>query len=468
MVDEFQDTDAVQVRFLLWLQRTFECTLFVVGDVKQSIYRFRGADYTAFEQLHEGLPPNSYRKITLKKNYRTGEKLLEEFDQYFSLWGEKIKGFPYSQEDRLQAMRQDIEGELIIKRFKFDTVFKEVLAQLEGTETAILVRSNQDILEIVQRCEELGFFCEGKISGNFYRSLPVRELYLLIRFLLLPQSASTYYALHRSSFGDNTLSNQEIIDQFQPNRRYVADLLANQPDHKYWNEILRLRHTIPPIVLLEKIIREREPHKTYVKRLWQRILSEQSDRNLNYIQELCRQKMIEYQNQLQYLMFILKRHFSDSVATLYGIEHFLRIQIATNHEENGPEKDNLVHSEIKPFQCMTVHKAKGLEFDHVILPLTRSPFISEKRPHIFIRYDFDRPQVAYQLELQGRRMSNSIFSQLKDTERLELVAEEVRLLYVAMTRAKKKLFIQTPIYDRNNRRNSWAELLGWRGEVSVV
>ena len=50
-VDEFQDTDAAQIDLVLELRERLDCRLFVVGDVKQGIYRFRGAEGNAFEEL---------------------------------------------------------------------------------------------------------------------------------------------------------------------------------------------------------------------------------------------------------------------------------------------------------------------------------------------------------------------------------------------------------------------------------
>lgn len=85
MVDEFQDTDYIQVQFLGWLEKKMNCNLFVVGDVKRSIYRFRGADYTAFEQLRQVLEPHKIQEVRLVKNYCSSKKLLQELDQFFQV-----------------------------------------------------------------------------------------------------------------------------------------------------------------------------------------------------------------------------------------------------------------------------------------------------------------------------------------------------------------------------------------------
>ncbi len=469
MVDEFQDTDAVQVQFLIWLQNVLHrCRLFVVGDIKQSIYRFRGADYTAFSQLRHGLQDQPITQIYLNKNYRSNKKLLEQFDSLFRHWGKKVTGFPYTPEDRLQAMNQMSAGGIIEKDFSLRAVWKDVLSKLEGKETAILVRSNDDVQKTVELCQQIGFFCEGKVSSRFYRSLPVRELYGVVRSLVLPHSTSTLYALHRSSYGENTLSHQELIQHFTADRPYALSLLEKQPDAAFWQGIREKAKVTPPLVLLEEIIEKRKPHQQSAKRLWTKILMERPDADQERVRQQCLYHRDQYETRLTYLLYLLKKHFSDSVATLYGLERFLRIRIQTDVEEQDPKVPAPATDHPHIFQCMTVHQAKGQEFDHVILPWTDAPFIIPERPHIFIDFKGKNPKVAYQLIMDNHYFHNDIFTQLKKSEREELIAEETRLLYVAMTRAKHSLFIQKPTTDQAKRINSWADLLSWKERVELV
>ena len=103
-IDEFQDTDDVQIEVFQKLQKAIlsECRLFVVGDLKQSIYRFRGARLSAFDQL------KSYKKYDweiyhLSINYRTDARLLDLYDVIFQQMG--ANGYlPYDQKvDRLSG-----------------------------------------------------------------------------------------------------------------------------------------------------------------------------------------------------------------------------------------------------------------------------------------------------------------------------------------------------------------------------
>lgn len=85
-IDEFQDTDDVQIEIFQKLQALMnaDCKLFVVGDLKQSIYRFRGAKLNAFQKLQYG-KDIEWKRFRLNRNYRTDGRLLELFD------GENLK-----------------------------------------------------------------------------------------------------------------------------------------------------------------------------------------------------------------------------------------------------------------------------------------------------------------------------------------------------------------------------------------
>jgi len=139
MVDEFQDTDIVQVRFVLWLLDKLNFRLFVVGDEKQSIYRFRGADYTAFRQLEEGIKARG-QKLTQKslvKNYRTTAKLLNQLNPLFEQWDKDVSKFHCTGSDRLEPVIIETESSNGLDKFITWAKLKEILNKLIDQETAI-------------------------------------------------------------------------------------------------------------------------------------------------------------------------------------------------------------------------------------------------------------------------------------------------------------------------------------------
>ena len=102
-IDEFQDTDDAQIAAFIEMQKKIGFNLFIVGDLKQSIYRFRGATMTAFEKM--GCGSDSWLSFSLNINYRSDKRLLEEYEKVFSSMGNHnlLKYVP--EEDSLSGVK---------------------------------------------------------------------------------------------------------------------------------------------------------------------------------------------------------------------------------------------------------------------------------------------------------------------------------------------------------------------------
>ncbi len=460
MVDEFQDTDIIQVQFLLWLFDQLGCRLFVVGDEKQSIYRFRGADYTAFRQLKQGLQQRGLdvQHKLLVKNYRTMDKLLNRMNALFRRWGKTVAKFQYTANDILMPTLRDKGHCAGIELFTTQAKLKEVLQSLVNTDTALLVRTNQDVQDIIKWCKETDFFCEGATQGNFYRTDPVREFYIMVRALIAPDTYSEFFPLHRSSYGASTLSNYTIFGRYTPEREYLTDLYREQPDWSRWQEFRIMAGHAPVLQVLARIIDESNPARVYAERILRRLQKSSPDQDVALQVREAAVCQTEYELNLDYLMYLIQKNFSDTVLTLPRLEKFLRLNIQTDDKEiplAASEADRRHR-----FKCMTVHQAKGLEFDHVVIPITKHLFLSKFRSQVLLQAVQDRLLVGYHLHINSSSYRNNYYEQLSSLENDEIVAEETRLLYVAMTRARKGLYIRlkdsfAPAYVIN----SWGDLI---------
>ncbi|MCL2353351.1 MAG: UvrD family DEAD/DEAH box helicase [Defluviitaleaceae bacterium] len=141
-VDEFQDTDDTQIDIIKGLQDRLGFNLFAVGDAKQCIYRFRGANSKAFDTLRQGRW-RSFLKFHLNKNYRSDAGLLREMDAHFARWG-ALKLLDYKRKDRLVGVKT-LDRQCGIESFGGDLI--ELIEKSHG-ETAILTRSNWQAEEV--------------------------------------------------------------------------------------------------------------------------------------------------------------------------------------------------------------------------------------------------------------------------------------------------------------------------------
>lgn len=119
-VDEFQDTDDSQIESLLRISQVLDYKLFLVGDIKQCIYRFRGAKEKAFDQLGIAENPDKWLEFSLQRNYRTDKHLLDIFDRSFTKWGKLDEELLTYDEDKDRLIgTQDYNGKYLTSVNRF-------------------------------------------------------------------------------------------------------------------------------------------------------------------------------------------------------------------------------------------------------------------------------------------------------------------------------------------------------------
>jgi DNA helicase II / ATP-dependent DNA helicase PcrA len=453
-VDEFQDTDESQVTFVVWLVQKYRSLLFAVGDVKQSIYRFRGADYTAFEQLKEQLVElnQTFEEFSLKKNYRSEQPLIHHFNRLFEKWSSQIHKFDFNETDKLKPVVQGSEDKGLVTLSLDDENLKHLLKRLYKQDIAVLVRSNRQVQTMVDKIESLGYFCDATVAGSFYRSLAVREFYLLIRSITHLQIPKDQYLFHQSSYGENEITIATVLNSFSNEKPFILDVLKH---YDLDNKGISNGKELAAIEVLQKIIDTIKPHEIYRIRYYQNLRIRFPHENRLMQQEESIAKMKEYKINLERLLFLLKKEFGHFQATIYDFEKFLSIKMATDSIENEWKLESNISHRIK---VMTVHKAKGLEFDYVLIPITNSRFIKSGKTDILLIED-NGWKLGYSINWNDDEIKNDHFSNYAVSEKVETVAEEARLLYVALTRAKKGIFVDSNSQMNQRSLESWSDLL---------
>ena len=442
-IDEFQDTDDVQIEVFQKLQKAFlsDCRLFVVGDLKQSIYRFRGARLSAFDQL------KTYKRFGweiyhLNINYRTDARLLDLYDTIFQHMG--ADGYlPYNQKDdrisgdRLFETNEEELMQCVPCHGKNEEVFFDALFNILETQTgkvveliekkrvqgkrlgleertiAILVRSNWQVENIVKEAKKRNVNVEIKSGGELFQLESTQDLYKLI--LAIKNSANPVYLVNfiESNYTDLKLDYQkyhgasdkdkiqglwEILDEFFMLRM-----------KKKWQEVLDEVYTQPILYALKHIYDALEPWKTY-----SRNPSEQTFYMANY----------------DYLLEKIVNYSRIDTLTINQIAQYLEINILTRQQELARTSD--IDEEGIHIICTTVHKSKGLEYGTVVLPYT-SEDIGDIRK-VKLDANYSKSKLSYTVQFENKvRERNSNYNE--DMEKSEQISEESRILYVALTRA---------------------------------
>lgn len=464
-IDEFQDTDDVQIRIFQMLQKLMneKCRLFVVGDLKQSIYRFRGAKLSAFTQLMENslYDWNTYH---LTINYRTDYRLLDKFDAVFSHMGDQ-QYLPYKEDDRLSScVFTDAEDENLFmmvpchakdeEQFaeSFVNVLNEQISQLnsimqkraennqpplskEERTIAILVRSNWQVDKIVMFAKSKGLKVGIKSGGDLYQLPSSIDLYKLV--LALNNASNPVYMV-------NLIESNYIGLVLDYQKYHGLDLKARVDDltrvlneffmvrtKKTWQQIVNEAYTQPILYVLKLLYDALQPWKQY------------SHNTLDQ-----KHYMVNY----EYLMERIIKYARVDTLTLNQVVEYLRVCILTGQHQLSREID-VAEDDIQLI-CTTIHKSKGLEYGTVVLPYTYDDISDIQRVKLDANYSDSK--LAYTVLFENKvREHNSNYDESFEIN--EQISEESRILYVALTRA-----IRNCVWIKNIDSNpivSWGSLM---------
>jgi len=442
-VDEFQDTDDVQIDMFQKLQKAIvaDCRLFVVGDLKQSIYRFRGARLSAFDQL------KTYQKYEweihhLNINYRTDSRLLDLYDGIFRKMGaggylpytvenDRLTSEKIFQTDNTELMQcipchgKDEEtfyntlfGSLEIQKAKIEKIIEEKEAigkklSKEERTIAILVRSNWQVENIVKEAQKRNVNIEIISGGNLFQLESTQDLYKLI--LAIENATNPVYLVNfiESNYTDLQLDYQKYHVMSENEKLHslqeILDAFFMLRMEKKWQEVLNEVYAQPVLYALKHIYDALEPWKIY-----SRNPSSQAFYMANY--EYLLEKMVNFSR--------------IDTLTINQISKYLEINILTKQQELARTPD--LDEEGIHIMCTTVHKSKGLEYGTIVLPYTAED-ISDIRK-VKLDANYSKSKLSYTVLFENKvRERNSNYNE--DMEKTEQIAEESRILYVALTRA---------------------------------
>lgn len=483
-IDEFQDSDLSQIMVACLMIKLLSPALFVVGDVKQSIYRFRGATDQAFLVLKRDLqemqinPPEEY---TLVNNYRTSASVLHRMDDYFKAWGRigqlqyEKPVIPFNQDPGRICMvhgLQDKQAEDQIAQIAsselnalIERVESSDIEANEKTRVVMLTRTNNELRQLARILRKSKIPAEIRRDGSFYASEAVRDFYIMVSSFLFsdePKYIFNYLLTpYAGEIDSMNLNDMEHLHGDYENLTSYLDRFLDQTDWKKYHKELRLR---PVLAVLKELVDEERLIDHFIMNSKTRMKDQGWEENR--CNAAAFSAAMQYQANLEKLMEILERNLGGEKVSLYDVYNFLRLKIATDRTETEPEvvtdeeqSQNLYHTIL----CMTVHKAKGLEFDTVIIPYTNRNYPVWDQTEIIIdpisrrvgwNYTGDKEKKNRRLKYPAMR--NDLYDKLKKSDAESIRHEETRILYVAMTRAIHNLIciVQDPSSE-----NNWASLI---------
>ncbi|MCO7180030.1 helicase-exonuclease AddAB subunit AddA [Lactococcus formosensis] len=492
MIDEYQDTSHVQEAMLRLLSKNGDGTdnLFMVGDIKQSIYGFRLADPSLFLKKYTAYADeeNPNQLIRLKENFRSRGEVLSFTNEVFKhLMDEEVGEMIYGEEEKLvqgnlvdypqqldenfypqlliyeeEALEDESEqmsdGEIKIVAQKI----KELIASdenLEYKDIALLVRSktqNNKIEDILKAYDIPVVLDEGRV--DFLKSLEVTLILDVLRAIDNPLYDIPLVATLRSPMFNFTEDELTRIS------------LNAGSDTRFWQKLQLSDGELINKALKAKI-------NSFLERFtsWRKLVNEVSIHELlwkiytetyymDYVGALPNGELRQAN-----LHALSIRAESYESAGYKGLFRFIKM-IDKFMEQNNDLASVNIKLPQNAVRVMTFHKSKGLEFDVVFLMNLQTKFnqkdlrdsvILTRENGLGMKYTADlKNEAAVETEFPYALVKMETLPYLvnKDLKRNAMLSEEMRVLYVAFTRAKKKLYMVGKIKPKDLEKYGEAKL----------
>ncbi len=457
MVDEFQDTNELQYELvMLFTNNLKDVNLFIVGDPKQSIYGFRGADVRVFDKAKQKICDNDGKNIQLKENFRS----LRDNVGFVNCFFERLMGdgteteyeVPYEPLTKARIVKANgtieiILGQrdnaaaneyaLIAQHIKNMVANEEkVWVQGEGRDVppqpikygdiAILIRYRTHLPDIEHALLSAGIPYLTTEGVGFYQRQEIYDIWNYLNFLNDPKENNTSLVgiLRGPAFG---ISDTELYEISQQQGKSFWEKAQNNqtPTDQLTNAIATLKNHMQVV------------HRLPINRL---ILTIVNDTGMIGTLGLGRQGPQRWANYQKLLD--LSRNFDgdETKQTLADFIEFLDILIT----EEPREGDAPIEESSTAVQIMTIHSAKGKQFPVVILPsLDRTgkyvtePYIDEV---LGIGFSPLNPDDSY------TKTEPEIVNLMKERANAKDEAEKKRLFYVGATRAEDRLILSGSLY----------------------
>lgn len=483
MIDEYQDSNLVQEMILKSVSRSEEGihNLFMVGDVKQSIYRFRLARPELFMEKYK-----SYRtdgggtscRIDLHKNFRSRSEVLEGVNDIFrQIMTEELGGIRYDEDAALYpgaefaGMEQDTktlrtecllisaaaqtkqqeEAQLVGRRIREIVGCEMVLDKESGTyrparygDIVILLRTVSGWAETFgEVLGDMGIPCFTGSQKGYFSAAEIRIVLSYLQILDNPIQDIPLAAVLRSAIGKLTDEELAVVRSFSDQRYYYdacqeyrrngTDEMLRSKLEQFFSVFERLRakcgHT--PVHMLIWELLEVTGYGAYAEAL---PAGRQRKANLDMLVE----KAIAYES-----------------TSYRGLYHFVRyIENLKKYEVDYGEA-NIGSEASDTVRIMSIHKSKGLEFPVVFVSGLGKQFNeSDIRSRTVMHPEFGIACDFVDTELRLRQPT-LLKKAIQNKTASENLGEELRVLYVAMTRAKERLILTGSVADAERRMEKW-------------
>lgn len=471
MIDEYQDSNLIQETILNSISTIDEgrYNIFMVGDVKQSIYRFRLSRPELFMEKFDtyDTEDSKTQRIDLHKNFRSRGEVLESINLIFQqIMTKNLGGIEYDDQAALYtgAAYPQKDG------LNVDTEVIVIDSDAEGTESsaqelearALALRIRELVGKHLVTDKKTGELRPARYSDIVILTRSIQGFADVFTEVLNREGIPTYAGTREGYFATQEIG--VILDYLRvlDNRRQdlplaavltsavggftnqeLAEIKAEYPDLPFWKAVIfyidsesgepklqsRLRSFMEQMDQFRKIV----PYTSMHELLW-KILDETGYKDYASAMPGGAQRRANLE------MLVEKARAFESTS-YKGLFHFIRYIEQLQKYDVDYGEANVEDEQSDTVRVMTIHKSKGLEFPIVFAAGMGKGFnLQDARRNVVLHARMGIGLDA--VDLEHRTKSPSIVKKvIQKEESLDTLAEELRILYVALTRAREKLII---------------------------
>ncbi len=474
-VDEYQDTNEIQETIINMLSSKSKGkpNVFMVGDMKQSIYKFRmtnpkkifGEKASRFVPVQEKNEDDKHIKISLSQNFRSRKEVLDAVNSVFDrLMSEKAGEIEYKGDERLipgsecytepsltPAMNLNIlasssgtltgesrklQGEFLAKRIKelIDSKVKiydksiDSFRPLEYRDIAVLMRSPKSqaiFFEEALGKESIPYF--SVTDSSFFEFTEIKILLSLLRIIDNPLQDIDLISILRSpifSFDENELALLAL-----KRKNYIYEAIKEEAQDEVSGK--KCRYFLHKLNLWRK-----EASVLSISAFLEFLIGD-----INYLSFVG--AMVHAQAHLENIDLFLNAAKNAEDSSFRGLFDFIQYmeRLSLSGESASPSPS--LSDSINSVRIMSIHKSKGLEFPFVFLCASESDFnLRDLTSPMLIHKDLGIGMVHFSAPDEHgarKKLTLPIVDLIKSTATYESVSEELRILYVALTRAREHI-----------------------------